>query len=195
MEAEDPDSASRLGHRSTLRNRAEREVRHEYQIQQIAEMRARGVRLVIASAHADCSERCRPWQGGVYSLDGTRGVTDDGRPYVPLEEATEILTKNGKWFNGLLGFNCRHYLVEYKPGRAFPKASAATERKEYAITQRQRALERNVRKWRIEAEINKGVDPDRYREARRKAIAWNKSYEQYSRANKRAFYPSRVQLL
>ena len=194
-EAQDPDAEANLNHRSSLRNRAEREVRHEWQLDQLNEFRSKGVSLVIASTHADCSERCRPWQGRVYSLDGSQGVTDDGRPYVPLEEATNILTKNGKWFNGLLGFNCRHYLVEYKPGRSFPKASQETEKKQYEITQRQRALERNVRKWRIEAEINKGVYPDRYKSARAKAIEWNKRYVAYSKKHQRAYYPTRVQLL
>ena len=87
QEAKDPDDISG---RNSLRNRAEMEVRYNDNQKSIAELKARGVRLVIASTHADCSERCRRWQGRVYSLDGTSGVTDDGRTYVPLEEATDI---------------------------------------------------------------------------------------------------------
>lgn len=184
--------------RNSLRNRAEFEVRGQAQQDAIDGFKARGVKLVICSTHADCSERCRPWQGRVYSLDGMRGRTDDGREYIPLEEATDIYytTKAGKrWKNGLLGFNCRHFLVEYQKGYYFPKPNAKEERREYVITQAQRRLEENVRRWRTEAVEAKGINPERYKEARAKAIEWNKKYIAYSRANDRAYYPSRTALL
>lgn len=191
----DPDDARG---RNSLRNRAEMEVRYNDHLEQIERLREGGNRLVIASAHADCSERCRPWQGRVYSLDGSRGVTDDGRVYVPLEEATDIFytTKAGKVYkNGLLGFNCRHYLVPYRTGYAFPKPNPAEEQRAYAITMKQRAMEREVRKWRTEAVTAKGADRERYLEARRKAIEWNKRYIEYSRQNRRAYYPSRTEII
>lgn len=194
-EALDPESEEYLGRRSTLRNRAEREVRHQAQVNQIEELKEKGVRLVIASSHANCSERCRPWQGRVYSLDGTRGITSDGRPYVPLEEATNILTPNGKWFNGLLGFNCRHYLVPYKHGYKFPSVSAETEEKQYRIDQTQRHLERKVREWSTKAEMYKGADPKAYSTARKKAVQWNNRYIEFSRRSGRAYFPSRTRLL
>ncbi len=195
----DPDSGlTPQEHRNSLRNRAEFEVRGQAQQNAIDGFRARGVKLVICSTHADCSERCSRWQGRVYSLDGTSGRTDDGRAYVPLENATEIYdtTKSGKrWRNGLLGFNCRHFLVEYKKGYYFPESNAAEEKKEYMITETQRRLERNVRDWRTVAVENRGVNHDRYVEARAKAIEWNKRYIEYSRKNNRAYYPSRTKVL
>ena len=87
QQARDPDDVSR---RNTLRNRAETEVRYPSHLDSIEELKGQGVQLVICSTHADCSERCKPWQGRVYSLDGTSGTTDDGRSYVPLENATDI---------------------------------------------------------------------------------------------------------
>lgn len=90
----------------TLRASAEMHVRYEAQRNSIADMRRAGVKLAWASTHRDCSPRCAPWQGKLYSLDGTSGTTEEGYPYQPLENATNILTKNGKWFNGLFGFNC-----------------------------------------------------------------------------------------
>lgn len=195
----DPDSGlTPQEHRNSLRNRAEFEVRGQAQQDSIDGFRSRGVKLVICSTHADCSKRCAPWQGRVYSLDGTSGKTDDGRAYVPLENATEIydITKAGKrWRNGLLGFNCRHFLVEYKTGYYFPEPNAAEEKKEYMITETQRRLERNVRDWRTVAVENKGVNHDRYVEARAKAIEWNKRYIEYSQKNNRAYYPSRTKIL
>lgn len=193
--AKDPDD---ITGRNTLRNKAEMEVRFEYQRDQINGFRRGGVNLVICSVHADCSERCRPWQGKVYSLDGTSGRTDDGRSYQPLENATDIYytTKSGKtWKNGLLGFNCRHFLVPYKSGYRFPKPNAAQERREYAITEEQRRLESNVRRWRTKAVEAKGQNEKEYKKARAKAIAWNKAYIEFSKAHNRAYYPSRTKLI
>lgn len=195
QQARDPDD---ITGRNTLRNKAEMEVRYQAHLDTIADFKARGVRLVIASTHADCSERCKPWQGRVYSLDGTSGTTDDGRKYVPLEQATDVYytTKAGKTYkNGLLGFNCRHFLVEYKSGYRFPNPNPEEERRQYAITVEQRRLEREVRKWRtVEAE-NKDIDRERYLQARRKRLAANREYETFSKKHNRAYYPSRTKLI
>lgn len=189
---------ARNTHINSLRNRAELEVRYNGHLENIRNLREQGNKLVIASTHADCSERCAKLQGRVYSLDGTSGVTPDGRKYVPLEVATNVYytTKAGKvWKNGLLGFNCRHYLVAYKDGFCFPKPNVAEERKQYAITVEQRHLERNVRYWRTRAIYARGVDSKAYKKARAKAEAWNDRYINYSRENGRAYYPSRTKIL
>lgn len=195
QEAKDPDD---LSGRNSLRNRAEMEVRYNANQDSISDLRARGVKLVIASSHADCSERCRHWQGRVYSLDGTHGVTDDGREYIPIETATDVYytTEAGKTYkNGLLGFNCRHYLVEYKKGYYFPRPNPIVEKREYEITEEQRRLERQVRKWKIRAVESKGQSPEEYKKARQKAIEWNKTYIEFSRQHGRAYYPSRTRIL
>lgn len=184
--------------RNSLRNKAEMEVRYQAHQDNIDELKAQGHRLVIASEHADCSERCRKYQGRVYSLDGTSGTTPDGRKFVPLEQATDVYytTKAGKTYkNGLLGFNCRHYLVPYEDGFRFPKPNPKVEAKEYEITQKQRYLERQVRHWRTESIYQKSIDLDKYRKARDKAIKYNKEYIKYSKENGRAYYPSRTKLI
>lgn len=210
QQARDPGDVSG---RNTLRNRAEMEVRYREHLDGIEEMKEQGVRLVICSTHADCSERCKPWQGRVYSLDGTSGTTDDGRHFQPLENATDIYytTKAGKTYkNGLLGFNCRHFLVPYKSGYRFPKPNAAEERKEYNITQTQRRMEADVRHFRTQAIVYKDsgivkrvrdpktkkiVNVDFAEWARKKAIAANKAYIEYSKRHNRAYYPSRTKLI
>ncbi|MGN1077085.1 MAG: phage minor capsid protein [Candidatus Gallimonas sp.] len=200
----DPDSGNGKTpgqHRASLRNRAEYEVRYLNAENNIESLRSQEVRLVVISAHADCSERCRKAQGGVYSLDGTSGRTDDGRKYEPLENVTDIplITKSGKVYprgNGILyGFNCRHYAVPYKTGYRFPKPNAEEERKEYEISKMQRRLERSVREWRTRAVEAKGVNPKEYIYARKKAMEWNERYIRYSMKNNRAFYPSRTKLI
>ena len=193
--AMDPDDV--VG-RNSLRNRAEMEVRYFEHQENIKDLKNEGHRLVIASSHADCSERCAPWQGRVFSLDHTSGTTDDGRKFVPLEMATDVYytTKKGKTYkNGLLGFNCRHYLVPYKSGFRFPKPNVAEERKQYEITKRQRELERQVIKWKIEAITNKGIDQDRYKFARSKVVEWNNAYIDFSKRHNRAYYPSRTKVI
>lgn len=210
QQARDPDDVSG---RNTLRNRAEMEVRYNDHMEQLETFRGQGVRLVICSTHADCSERCKGWQGLVYSLDGTSGTTDDGRHYQPLENATDIYytTKAGKTYkNGLLGFNCRHFLVPYKSGYRFPKPNAAEERQEYNITQTQRHMEAEVRHLRTQAIVYKDsgitkrvrdpktkkiVNVDFAEWARKKAIAANKAYIEYSKQHNRAYYPSRTAVL
>lgn len=195
QQALDPDD---IRGRNSLRNRAEMEVRYNDHLRQIDNLKSAGHTLVIASTHADCSERCRPWQGRVYSLDGTSGTTSDGRKFIPLEKATDVIytTKAGKTYkNGLLGFNCRHYLVPYTKGFQFPPPNVKEERKQYAITLKQRALERNVRRWRTEALTSKGIDDKRYIEARKKAEAWNNAYIKFSKDNGRAYYPSRTKII
>lgn len=191
----DPDSQDYAGRRQTLRARAELEVRYDNTVKSIADMRFKGVKLVVVSAHANCSERCRPWQGRVYSLDGTYGTAPDGRKYVPLEEATDIYTKNGKWKNGLFGFNCRHYLVPYKDGLRFTMPSASVEDKEYKVDVRQRQLERRVYDYKVKAEMEKGVDEDKYKHYRRKAREWDKYYRDFCKKNGRVALPSRTRVL
>lgn len=195
QKALDPDDISGS---NSLRNRAEMEVRYNAHLEQIDELRASGTKLVTSSVHADCSDRCYPWQGRVYSLDGTSGTTEDGKPFVPLEKATDIWveTKAHKWYkNGLLGFNCRHYLMPYKSGMVIPHISKETQQKERAINTKQRELERRVRDWKEQALIFKNIDRELYLNARRRAIKANKEYIQFSKDNGRAYYPSRTKLL
>ncbi|MCH5165642.1 MAG: hypothetical protein J1G01_04505 [Clostridiales bacterium] len=195
QKALDPDDVS--GNNS-LRNRAEMEVRYAVHEQNISDLRAEGVKLVVCSVHADCSDRCAKWQGRVYSLDGTSGKTEDGRSYVPLEVARDVYytTKAGKTYkNGLLGFNCRHTLSPYSVGMVIPHVDHETQQREQRINTRQRELERRVREQRERALVYRNIERERYLKARRLAIKANKEYIQFSKDNGRAYYPSRTKLL
>lgn len=179
--------------RNSLRNLAEMETRYQAHLDSIEELKALGIKLVVCSSHADCSDRCAPWQGRVYSLDGTYGVVD-GHRYVPLEKATDVYytTKAGRTYkNGLLGFNCRHELRPYE-GRLLPTISAEERKAEYAVTLRQRAMERAVRRKRVEALMLKDINKTGYLEARRQAAALYDKYMNFSKKNERAFYPMRT---
>ncbi len=184
--------------RNSLRNLAEMQVRYERHQQEIATLKTSGARLVVCSVHADCSDRCAPWQGRVYSLDGTSGRTEDGRSFQPLENATDIFytTKAGRTYkNGLLGFNCRHALFEYKPRMAIPRVGKAEQTREYAVTKRQREMERAVLRARENALAAKDVDFGEWRKWKRIATERYEEYKHFSMNNSRAFYPDRVKIL
>ena len=192
-DAKDPDDVSG---RNSLRNRAEMEVRNDYHQQEIQVLKEKGVKLVVCSTHADCSDRCFKWQGRVYSLDGTSGTTPDGHKYVPLETATDVYytTKAGKTYkNGLLGFNCRHALYEYKEGMGIPKVSKAEQRKENKINQKQREYERRIRELRSEEELQRSAgNIAESNILKKKADVLYAEYKRFSSENGRAYYPDRI---
>lgn len=164
----------------SLRASAEMHVRYEAQRNSIDDMRSAGVKLAWASTHRDCSPRCAPWQGKLYSLDGTSGTTEEGYPYQPLENATNILTKNGKWFNGLFGFNCRHRLIAYHPRQQPPKGfTAAQQKKYYQLDQIQRGLEAQIRSIKETAHLLKITDETQANELFAKAREMTAKYRDF----------------
>lgn len=184
--------------RNSLRNLAEMQVRYERHQDEIAGFKERGTKLVVCSVHADCSDRCKDWQGLVYSMDGSSGYTEDGKYYQPLENATDIFytTKAGKVYkNGLLGFNCRHKLFEYKPKMIIPTVNEEEQKREYAITQKQRAMEREVISAREMALCFKDADSGFYRKWKNIAAERYEAYKRFSKDNGRAYYPDRVKIL
>lgn len=184
--------------RNSLRRMAELEVRDTFNRAQVTSLRERGVRLVICSSHADCSARCRAFQGKVYSLDGTSGKTDDGRAFVPLERATDVytVTKGGKrWKNGLFGFGCRHYLVPYEKGLSFPSPKKETMEREYTITQKCRSMERKIRQLKIEETEADGLaEPLRAKLAGRRT-SLEKKFLAFAKAHARPVDPDRLKIL
>lgn len=182
--------------RNSLRNLAEMEVRYHDHLDTIAELKGSGIKLVVCSSHADCSDRCAPWQGRIYSLDGTSGVID-GHRYVPIETATDIwyTTKAGRRYkNGLLGFNCRHRIEPYA-GQLLPTVSVKERKEEYKITRNQRSLERAVRYAKVNAAMNKGLDNVAYRGWRERAKLANERYLAYCKEHGRAVYPARTAII
>lgn len=181
----------------SLRNIAEMTVRYDKHVEELSRLKANGVRLVWTSTHANCSKRCEPWQGKLYSLDGTSG-TIDGIRYRPLEVATDIYytTKAGKIYkNGIIsGFNCRHYLIPYEKGNKPVEVPAKVVERQREINERQRELERDIRRYRDLALVYKSVDKVKYTTYRQLAIDKNNEYITFSRKNKVAFYPSRTKI-
>lgn len=147
--------------------------------------------LVICDTHSNCSARCFPWQGRVYSLDGTYGTTSDGRKYVPLEVATNVRDKYGNT-NGLLGFNCRHKLTEYRDGKEPLTVSKQEQKKQYALNNEQRLYEREIRANKQKADMSiLEADKSKYRQKARDLTA---KYKAFCQDNKLVEYRSRLKI-
>lgn len=190
------------------RNLAEMLVRFETYKRKKQELIDKGVRLVLVPAHANCSKRCQPWQGRVYSLDGTSG-TMDGRRYIPIEDASDNVTYTSKntgktYYCGLFSYNCRHDLVEYKRGMNIERIPADVIEERRKIEAKQRRMEREIRLVKERAAAlrilwHKDGKPEYIRKLaykyELKARQMKKEYIAYSKENNIAYYPTRLRTM
>ena len=177
----------------SLRNLAEMRVRYEANKQDLDEYKDKGIDLVFTSSHADCSMRCQPYQGKLYSIKGDSG-TIDGITYTPLDIALRGPDGDG---NGIInGYNCRHRLVPYQRGLKPPTDyDSRTIKRERAIDQRQRYLENQIRNLKMKESANRDIgDTDRADELNEKWKQTERTYQAYSLRNGRAFYRWRYQV-
>lgn len=181
-----------------LRLKSEMYVRYQWQQENMRELRESGVKLVWISSHENCSKRCQPYQGRLYSMDGTSGVRGNTR-YVPIEEATDryYTTKSGVTYkNGTLsGFNCRHYTIPYTEDGERPlKLTDERIEQARAIEQEQRRLERRVYHLREKYYAIKDQNEQRALNYYRQAAQARKEYIAYCQENEIAWYPSRIRV-
>ncbi|MFF5582711.1 phage minor capsid protein [Streptomyces hygroscopicus] len=132
-----------------------------------------GVDLVVVSdAPRECP-LCAPWEGKVLSIGGPKGArtvevehaTEDDR-MVNVRVAGSLDEARAR---GLQHPNCRHSVSAYTPGLTRIE-QATSDPDGYAAGQRQREIERGIRKWkRREAAA---VTPEAQRAARAKVREW-----------------------
>lgn len=183
------NSQAKVGRTQSLYGWSEMNERRNEQRNMVKELREK-TRLVICDTHSDCSDRCFKWQGRVYSLDGTSGRTDDGREYIPLEVAVNDTTFG--LHNGLLGFNCRHKLVEYRKGKKPIKVSRTEQKREYALSEKQRLLEREIRSMKDLAVSFEKVDKEKFKFYQLRATQLTREYKTFCHENNRVEYRSRL---
>lgn len=167
-----------------------------------------GVKLVYVPPHSNCSKRCQPYQGKVYSLTGQREQYDRGTA-IPIEDVAENVTVQGKrdpsrtYYAGLFSYNCRHRMRPYHDGQfleVIPKDVIETTRK---IEQRQREMEREIRTLKeqrlyyrvIKKKLTKaqqGVMQTEINGLTDKIKDKTKSYESYSASNHVPYNPTRL---
>ena len=168
-----------------------------------------GVDLVWIDTHANCSERCQPWKGKLYSISGKSGVID-GISYQPLSNATDRCdtTKSGKtYINGTLtGFNCRHTTTPYKKGSKPSHIPADVIERQRAIETKQREMERTIRKYEAEtlgwkamrktslSNEDREIANKQYKKSLYLVEKWQEKYKNFSRENNVAYYPSRLKV-
>jgi hypothetical protein len=189
------------------RNIAEMIVRFDAYKKQKQELINRGVRLVYVPPHSNCSKRCQPFQGKLYSLDGSSG-TVDGKTYVPIEDVADNQTYTSKntgrtYYNGLFAYNCRHTMQEYESGMVFEKIPDAVIEQQRDLEATQRRMEREYRALREKEELyrilgNRTKNKEILQiatQTRKKAVALRKNYEAFSRKHEITFYPNRLQIV
>ncbi|APD18646.1 MuF-like minor capsid protein [Streptomyces phage Mojorita] len=132
-----------------------------------------GVELVVVSdAPRECP-LCAPWEGRVLTISGPAGARtvevehaiEDGR-MIPVRVAGSLDEARAA---GLQHPNCRHSVSMYSPGLTRVE-QASSDPDGYAAGQRQREIERGIRKWkRREAAA---VTPEAKRAAGAKVRQW-----------------------
>ena len=176
-----------LGRTKSIRNMAEIETRYKMISEDLSRQGVKQNEFVVASAHANASERCSFWQGKIFIVDldinsrpmgqykgGTPSQTIkgyiDGKPYYSLLEACE---------NGFLSFNCQHRLIKYYKGIRPPQYSANTINTLRNETIRQRQMENYIRKYKRREKL--ANTPEERSKAIAKSKEWQRLYENYSR--------------
>lgn len=143
------------GRKLSVRNLAEIETRYNMISEDLKRNNIEVSDFVIASSHADASERCSWWQGKIFIVDlevnsrpmgqykGFKPHQDilgyiDGKPYYSLLEACN---------NGFLSYNCQHRLIKYYKGAKPPEYDFISVKKKRNLTAIQRNMENTVRKF------------------------------------------------
>lgn len=193
----DSKAKDSFGSDISLRNIAEMQVRYNEKEEHMQSLIDSGVVLVWISSHGNCSKRCEPYQGKLYSLNHTYGVIDK-IPYRPLEVATDIYytTKNGKTYkNGCVsGYNCRHRLIPYNKGNKPVTISSEEVKKHRELERKQREYERNIRKFKEKALLYKDIDNAKTRRYKGLASDITREYREYCKRNKIAYYNVRLKV-
>ena len=101
---------------------------------QLQTMTANGYDLVVCSSHSEPCPICYEWEGVVLSITG------QAKGYKRVEQALE---------DGLFHPNCTHTLSPWIPGLSRPMTTRIPQTLEggYEARQKQRYIERQIRKW------------------------------------------------
>ncbi|MFE7316415.1 phage minor capsid protein [Streptomyces sp. NPDC057555] len=144
-------------------------------------LRAAGVSLVIVSNAPHECPLCSRWEGKVLALDGP-----DGGRTVEVEHAVEegrtvrvhvAGSLDEARRRGLQHPNCRHSTSAYLPGVTRAPVEHPTDPDGYEASQRQRAIERGIRKWKNRKAA--ALTPEGKRAAEAKVRAWQKKQREH----------------
>lgn len=164
---------------------------------QLARMDEFGVDLVVVSSHMGARPSHQVWQGKVYSRSGS------SKKYPDFVSSTGYGTGDG-----LCGWNCRHNFSPYYEGmkNPFDHYTKKENNELYEKTQKQRSMERAIRKTKREAEVLKDAADhaengetasglsESAQKARKKLKRQMEAYSQYCRENDLRPLPERLKI-
>lgn len=121
-------------------------------------MRENGLDLVLTSSHLGARPTHELWQGRVFRVDwGTLGMymykSGETEPRTDGKYPDFVSSTRYGYVDGLCGANCRHSFMPYVEGLSenpFENYDNEENRKQYDLSQRQRMLERRIRKTKRE---------------------------------------------
>lgn len=138
----------------------------------VEQLQANGLDLVMVSDSPRECKLCRPWEGKVLATrGGSRGtvyvqsLTGDEQVKVDVAGTLDEARRAGFQHP-----NCRHSVSAYLPGASRLPTNTADTEKRVAQEQRQRTLERNVRKWKTRQAT--ALTPEAERKAKAKVRQW-----------------------
>ncbi|WP_214317266.1 phage minor capsid protein [Nonomuraea sediminis] len=134
--------------------------------------------VIVSDSPRECP-KCRPWERKVLSLSGkNRGdvqvehATRDGE-MVTVHVAGSLVEARAA---GLMHPNCTHSVSRWTPG--ITKVGNANSNPEgYEAKQRQRAIERHIRRWKRREQA--AIDPAAEKVARAKVREWQAALRQH----------------
>ncbi|GGN86341.1 hypothetical protein GCM10010112_67780 [Actinoplanes lobatus] len=142
-----------------------------------------GLDLVIVSNVAGECERCRPYEGGILRI-GPGPTGDVTVPHQITGEPVDIeirATVEAARRNGFQHPNCRHSLRAYLPGvTKLPPQPTADPEGDLA-RQRQRAIERNIRRWKEREQA--ALTPEAKAGAKARVRKWQNEMREHLKAN------------
>ena len=120
-------------------------------------LQERGQDLVVISVHYPCSDLCEPFQGEIFSISGNHPTYPSLQ--VPINEL-------------VFRPNCGHHTSGWTEGDGKPDTDISTSenQKMYDAQQRQRTIERNIKKYK-RREVS-SVDPRKQQRAKSFVSKW-----------------------
>lgn len=158
-----------------------------------------GVSTFQISTHSGARPLCAPYQGWICSWEGGGGVVHDlyGKEY-QVHGINE--TSYGE-AAGIFGVNCGHFPETFVDGFSVPRYNELTPEQEkqnaieYAQSQQQRQIEREIRQAKTEALGMKAAnDPAGFAEASKKVKEKNAEYRAFCDQTGRTPRPDRTQV-
>jgi hypothetical protein len=152
-----------------------------------------GVNLITVVGALDSCSKCAPWVGKILSTDGSTGT-------VVVQHATSdehitvqiIATLDAARGAGLMHPNCRHRAIAYLPGLTIPQESQEYDPQAEVDREKQREIERNIRK--AKREVATAKDPQQIQRAQGKVKARQAQMREHIKVTGRARASAREQL-